>query len=95
MNNIVSLLTALEEREKWTRMGAEYGGLAFKEKADEIIDCIRLIKEATDGMVLVPIEPTSIMSALGAVSIRIETTNINKLWITKNVYKAMIADYKG
>ncbi|WP_061939458.1 hypothetical protein [Collimonas pratensis] len=44
-----------------------------------------------DGWKLVPIDPTDAMQMVGAESIRLDTTAINRIWTGNKVYRAMIA----
>jgi len=47
-----------------------------------------------DGWQLVPVEPSDAMHAAGAIEMRIETTALNKLWMCKKAWKAMLTAAK-
>ncbi|WP_082807130.1 hypothetical protein [Collimonas pratensis] len=44
-----------------------------------------------DGWKLVPVDPTDSMQMVGAESIRLDTTAINRIWTGNKVYRAMVA----
>lgn len=76
-------------------MGYDYGNVSCRNEHCNIYGVVFSVakwntRHIPEGYALVPIEPDDEMQLVGAESVRIDTTPINKLFTANRVYKAMI-----